>query len=58
MLTTLRHTLEYLAGQRDEPTPWLARIPAWLSGCVVWLVAIGIIYIFCGQATKFIYVDF
>lgn len=58
MLIILQHTLEYLAGQRDEAPFWLTRVPMWLTGSLVWLIAIGLIYAFCGQATKFIYIDF
>lgn len=58
MLTNLRETIEYLAGQRDEPGSWLARVPKWISGSIVWLLAIALIYCFCGQSTQFTYINF
>jgi hypothetical protein len=58
MLILLRHSVEYLAGQRDEAPFWLAHVPSWLTGSLVWLLAIGLIYAFCGQTTKFLYIDF
>jgi hypothetical protein len=58
MLSTLRATLEYLGGERDEPPLFLACRSAWLIRCTVWISAILLIYVFCGQSSKFIYIDF
>lgn len=58
MLANLRSTLEYLGGSRD-------RAPAFLHGrldtvvrCAIWIAAILLIYAFCGQSSRFIYIDF
>jgi hypothetical protein len=58
MLTNFRNTVEYLAGERDELPKVLANAPIWLLRCVVWVAAIALIYAFCGQTSKFIYIDF
>lgn len=58
MLITFRETIEYLAGQRDNGPASVARIPAWLLRSAVWLLSIALIYFFCGQTSKFIYIDF
>lgn len=58
MLLRFRQSVEYLAGERDLAPAPIARIPAWLLRSVVWLLAIGLIYAFCGQSSKFIYIDF
>ena len=57
-LVWLTQTLEYLGGSRDEaPTAWPKMSPAILWG--VWWGALSmLIYIFCGQSSKFIYIDF
>jgi hypothetical protein len=54
----LRMTLEYMAGESEDVPPWLATTPLWLLRSVVWLIAIVLIYAFCGQSSKFIYIDF
>ncbi|HEY4359149.1 MAG TPA: hypothetical protein VGN16_25605 [Acidobacteriaceae bacterium] len=58
MFLRFRQSVEYLAGERDLAPPLLARIPAWLLRSAVWLLAIALIYAFCGQSSKFIYIDF
>ena len=58
MLTQFRESMEYLAGQRDNAPGPLARIPVWILRTAVWLAAITLIYAFCGQSSKFIYIDF
>jgi hypothetical protein len=54
----LRSTLEYLAGESEFLPSWLATTPHWLLRAVVWIAAIALIYAFCGQSSKFIYIDF
>ncbi len=58
-LMWLRHLLEYLGGERDQPpmgVPSLA-LSSWGSA-FVWVVFLLIIYAFCGQSSRFIYIDF
>ena len=58
-LQWLCHSLEYLSGSRDEPPP---HFPFALSNSIFWgLWWAGLsflIYVFCGQSSKFIYIDF
>ena len=58
-LQWLQQAFEYLGGSRDEPPPGL---PIALSNPVLWgLWWAGLsllIYVFCGQSSKFIYIDF
>lgn len=57
-LEMLRSSLEFLTGSRDEaPALLTGRCSAALR-CCVWIAAIVLIYAFCGQSSKFIYIDF
>jgi hypothetical protein len=58
MLTNFRATLEYLAGERDDTPGFLSGRFEWVARCAVWMLAILLIYAFCGQSSKFIYIDF
>ncbi len=58
MMATFRNTLEYLGGECDDPPAFLAGRFNWAARAVVWAVAIFLIYAFCGQSSKFIYIDF
>lgn len=58
MLSTIRTTLEYLGGERDNAPPLLAGSSLWLIRCSIWILAILLIYAFSGQTSKFIYIDF
>jgi hypothetical protein len=58
MLSTFRATLEYLGGERDDAPPLLAGRLGAVARCAVWAFAIVLIYAFCGQSSKFIYIDF
>ena len=52
------HLCEYLGGSLDEPPPgvhWLAS--TWGRG-LWWAVLAAAIILFCGQTSKFIYIDF
>ena len=57
-LQTMKQTAEYLCGQTDRP-PW-----DWPPGCewlglaLSWAGFILVIWVFCGQKSKFIYIDF
>jgi hypothetical protein len=50
---------EYLAGEKDDPP---ANLPVALSNFLFWGIwwgiLVGIIFIFSGQSSKFIYIDF
>lgn len=50
--------LEYLGGSRDEaPTGFPAPSKVALWG-MWWGILSIVIYVFCGQSSKFIYIDF
>jgi hypothetical protein len=57
-----KEALEYLGGARDTPpegwnfplsSPWWG---VWWG--VWWAILIGLILVFCGQTSKFVYIDF
>jgi hypothetical protein len=53
-----RQLADYLGGFGDDPPPGLKLPPAsWLWG-LWWGVLAVLIILFCGQATRFIYIDF
>jgi hypothetical protein len=53
-----RRFADYAAGSRDEPPPWLALRPSsWMWG-LWWGALAALIIMFCGQSSKFIYIDF
>ena len=57
-LAWIKHFFDYLSASREEPPPgaeFLAS-PIWLG--IWWGVLIGFILLFCGQTSKFIYIDF
>jgi hypothetical protein len=58
-LRWVQHTLEYLGGSRDEPPP---QIPFSVANPIfwgLWWAALAlVIYVFSGQSSKFIYIDF
>jgi hypothetical protein len=58
MLNTFRAGIEYLCGERDDAPAALSGRWTWLARCAVWASAILLIYYFCGQSSKFIYIDF
>ena len=54
----LKHAAEYLGGERDSPPPGLPLpldSPIW---GLWWGGLLGLIILFCGQTSKFIYIDF
>lgn len=57
-MNSLRSTLEFLGGSRDDAPEWLSGRRGLIARCCVWMAAIALIYTFCGQASKFIYIDF
>ena len=58
MLDKFRATIEYYAGERDQPANAFPRGFDLLLRCTLLVVAIVLIYAFSGQSSKFIYIDF
>jgi hypothetical protein len=58
MLSSFRAGIEYLCGERDDAPSFFAGRWTWIARCAVWALAILLIYAFCGQSSKFIYIDF
>ena len=58
MISRFCNTIEYLAGERDERPPFLGGHIDLLLRCLVWAIAMLLIYAFSGQSSKFIYIDF
>ena len=57
LLSWTKQLLEYLGGASDTPPPGLPALPGPVWG--LWLGALSLaIYVFCGQSSKFIYIDF
>jgi hypothetical protein len=58
-LAWCQKVLEYLAGEKDEAP---AGFPEGLGNFLFWgiwgCILIGIVFIFSGQSSKFIYIDF
>ena len=54
----VKHTCEYIGGEQDEPPvglPLSIRSPLW---GLWWGALLCVILVFCGQSSKFIYIDF
>ena len=58
LLTWLTELLEYLGGSRDNPPAGFLSVANPLFWGVWWGVLCLVIYVFCGQSSKFIYIDF
>ncbi len=59
LLSFLKATLEFLGGSLDQrPFPSPRWLPGWLGYGVWWAVLSVVIMIFCGQVSRFIYIDF
>lgn len=57
-LAWIKHVFDYLVGSLEEPPPgmqWMAS-PVWVG--IWWGLMIALILLFCGQTSKFIYIDF
>jgi len=57
-LAWIKHFFDYLGASREEPPPGASFLASsiWLG--LWWGVLIGLILLFCGQTSKFIYIDF
>ena len=58
ILSWIKHFFDYLGASAEEP-PTGARFlasPLWMG--IWWGLLIGLILLFCGQTSKFIYIDF
>ena len=59
LLDKIKASLEYLGGAREDPPPpslaWMTG-PLWWG--VWWAILILFVVAFCGQSSKFIYIDF
>lgn len=58
LLSWFKHVFDYLGGSREKPPAGLPLLasPWWLG--LWWGLMIGLILLFCGQTSKFIYIDF
>lgn len=58
-LEWIKRAFEYMGGERDEPP---AGFPVSLANWVFWAIWWGalafVIFVFSGQSSKFIYIDF
>ena len=57
LLAWATQLLEYLGGAKDQPPPGFPALPAVAWG--LWWGGLALlVYVFCGQSSKFIYIDF
>ena len=55
----IRQILEYLGGERDDAPPGFpVLLSNWWFWGLWWGVLSVLIFLFCGQSSKFIYIDF
>jgi hypothetical protein len=57
-LAWIKHFFDYLGGSREEPPPGASFLSSPILLGIWWGVLIGFILLFCGQTSKFIYIDF
>jgi hypothetical protein len=57
-LRWLKHLAEYLGGAQDGPPPGVRLGPGSPWWGLWWGVLALLIVLFCGQSSKFIYIDF
>lgn len=58
LVNWLTHFLEFLGGSRDTVPKGLPALTNPLFWGIWWGVLSLVIYVFCGQSSKFIYIDF
>lgn len=49
---------DYLSGRADAPPSRLGLRPQSIFWGIWWGLLLGVVLIFCGQSSKFIYIDF
>jgi len=57
-LLEIKHWLEYLGGATDQRPRGFPRRGGWLLVALWWALLVCLIAAFCGQSSKFIYIDF
>ena len=58
MVNWLKNAAEFVGGERDEPPPgWPVGLASPLWG-LWWGLLLCLIFVFGGQSSKFIYIDF
>ena len=58
-LEWIKQAVEYLGGERDEPPPGLpVSLGNWFFWAIWWGALALVIFVFSGQSSKFIYIDF
>jgi hypothetical protein len=59
ILDWLKHAFDYIGGAQDAPPPGFPiRMEHWCFWALWWAVLALAIYVFSGQSSKFIYIDF
>lgn len=58
MNSPIRDTLDYLGGALDTEPPFLRGYAGFAVRCLVWVLAIIVIYVCSSLTTRFMYVDF
>jgi hypothetical protein len=55
----VKQTLDYMGGAQDEPPPGFpVTLTNWAFWALWWAGLTVVIYVFSGQSSKFIYIDF
>lgn len=54
----LKHWLEFMGGGRDDPPANFPQRHAWWLRGLWWALLVVAVAAFCGQSSKFIYIDF
>lgn len=57
-LQTFKMLCEFLEGSSETPPPGLRKLSSPLWRGIWWGLLAGAILLFCGQTSKFIYIDF
>ena len=57
-LQLIQSVLEFLGGSLEEPPPRFRKLASPIILGLWWGILAGAILLFCGQTSKFIYIDF
>ena len=57
-LLWFKHACEYLGGERDSRPSSMVPSPSSVMWGLWWGLLACVIFLFCGQSSKFIYIDF